>query len=367
MYLLRSANALFPNARLAPPDVRSTWAGLRPLLAPDKTPEAARLRMNDGYRRQFEEMFKPATTVAREANVRPLGLVTPTMPTLRVRPSLSVEPMLTYYQRRAAGYDFVRGVLESSFGCEGLRSMRRITASGASDATLGDELMQAASLFRGAAAVAAEEIGMARAEESTARQFRTWAKAPDPELAADTEGLAWVGSFGGYADLRNVIVYLTTGVHTFQHHRHAGRVEEYNRWKLAALLTPFVEDERDRERLALIASRRLANPSSDIGALAAALGPSVRSWLASHRSTSCRVSARVCSSSMAPTTTPFPSLRACASPRRPVRPPASSSSRRSTTRARPASGARSTAARPTRRRCCCSSTRCSGHGSRRPP
>ncbi|HEU0106472.1 MAG TPA: hypothetical protein VFT38_09890 [Vicinamibacteria bacterium] len=165
-----------------------TWA-LEPLLAPDKTPEAARLRMNDGYRRQFEEMFKPATTVAREANVRPLGLVTPTMPALSVRPSLSVEPMLTYYQRRAAGYDFVRGVLESSFGCEGLRSMRRITASGASDATLGDELMQAASLFRGAAAVAAEEIGMARAEESTARQFRSWAKAPDPELATDIRAM----------------------------------------------------------------------------------------------------------------------------------------------------------------------------------
>ncbi|PYQ45124.1 MAG: hypothetical protein DMF77_05220 [Acidobacteria bacterium] len=143
-----------------------TWA-LEPLLAPDKTPEAARLRMNDGYRRQFEEMFKPATAVAREANPRPLALVTPTMPALSVRPS----------------------VLESSFGCEGLRSMRRITASGASDATLGDELMQAASLFRGAAAVAAEEIGMARAEESTARQFRSWAKAPDPELAADIRAM----------------------------------------------------------------------------------------------------------------------------------------------------------------------------------
>jgi len=161
-----------------------TWA-LEPLLAPDKTPEAARLRMNDGYRRQFEEMFKPATAATREANLRPLGLVTPATPTLSVRPNLSVEPMLTYYQRRAAGYDFVRGVLESSFGCEGLRSMRRITASGAADATLGEELMQAASLFRGAAAVAAEELGLARAEESTAGQFRSWAKAPDPELAAD--------------------------------------------------------------------------------------------------------------------------------------------------------------------------------------
>jgi len=33
-YLLRSANAIFPQARLTPKDVLSTWAGLRPLLAP---------------------------------------------------------------------------------------------------------------------------------------------------------------------------------------------------------------------------------------------------------------------------------------------------------------------------------------------
>ena len=33
IYLLRSANAFFPNARLQPSDVRAAWAGLRPLLA----------------------------------------------------------------------------------------------------------------------------------------------------------------------------------------------------------------------------------------------------------------------------------------------------------------------------------------------
>jgi glycerol-3-phosphate dehydrogenase len=33
VYLLRSINALFPNARLGTDDVRVTWAGLRPLLA----------------------------------------------------------------------------------------------------------------------------------------------------------------------------------------------------------------------------------------------------------------------------------------------------------------------------------------------
>jgi glycerol-3-phosphate dehydrogenase len=34
-YLLRSANAIFPSARLGPKDVLATWAGLRPLLAPE--------------------------------------------------------------------------------------------------------------------------------------------------------------------------------------------------------------------------------------------------------------------------------------------------------------------------------------------
>ena len=33
VYLLRSANARFPNARLRLEDVRASWAGLRPLLA----------------------------------------------------------------------------------------------------------------------------------------------------------------------------------------------------------------------------------------------------------------------------------------------------------------------------------------------
>jgi len=172
-----------------------TWA-LEPLLAPDKTPEAARLRMNEGYRRQFEDMFKAAMAVPRDSGARPLGLVAPAMATLspermtefqrlRVRPGLTVEPMLTYYQRRADGYDFVRGVLESSFGLDGVRSMRRLTAAGPAEASLDQELLEAASLFRGAAAVSAEELGLARAEEAAARHFRSWAKSPDPDLAGD--------------------------------------------------------------------------------------------------------------------------------------------------------------------------------------
>ncbi len=42
IYLLRSANAVFPDARLQPGDVISTWAGLRPLVRPpaDTDPSA---------------------------------------------------------------------------------------------------------------------------------------------------------------------------------------------------------------------------------------------------------------------------------------------------------------------------------------
>jgi len=42
VYLLRSANSIFPGARLGPEDVITTWAGLRPLLAADpKAPASA--------------------------------------------------------------------------------------------------------------------------------------------------------------------------------------------------------------------------------------------------------------------------------------------------------------------------------------
>lgn len=42
-YLLRSANAMFPRARLTPNDVLATWAGVRPLLAPDRSLPAGRV------------------------------------------------------------------------------------------------------------------------------------------------------------------------------------------------------------------------------------------------------------------------------------------------------------------------------------
>jgi hypothetical protein len=87
-----------------------------------------------------------------------------------------------------------------------------------------------------------------------------------------------VGSFGGYADLRNVIVFVTTGVHDFRARRERQPQEEYNRWKLLALLVGFV-DGADRDRLHDIARRRLANPADDTSSAEARLGEAARAIL----------------------------------------------------------------------------------------
>ena len=98
--------------------------------------------------------------------------------------------------------------------------------------------------------------------------------------AADFPGLRVAASFGGYADLTHVIGYVTTGAHRFDGRRYVQGQEEYNRWKLLALLVGFVEDQPDRRRLDEIARRKLAYPGDDTREIEQALGPDGRAVLA---------------------------------------------------------------------------------------
>src|SRR2546422_7924629 len=78
--------------------------------------------------------------------------------------------------------------------------------------------------------------------------------------AADVPDLALVASFGGHADLRDGILYLTTGIHQFRGRRYVQAPEEYNRWKLLALLVDFVQDPRDRRFVGRSGGREPARP-----------------------------------------------------------------------------------------------------------
>jgi hypothetical protein len=90
--------------------------------------------------------------------------------------------------------------------------------------------------------------------------------------AAGAPILRLAAAFGGYADLTHVIAYITTGTHSFEGRRERRRVEEYNRWKLLALLVPFMRREPDRTLLDAVARRKLANPSAPTTTLEERLG-----------------------------------------------------------------------------------------------
>jgi len=169
-----------------------TWA-LEPLVLPDRTPEGARLRMNDGYREQLEELFKSILSLTRETHVKqlhipPLGACMPRRDrriVVRIAPELTVELTLSYYERRAQGYDFVRRALDF---LGPLHTMRRMTPAGPVTRSLDEELEEMSALFHGAAAVAGHELGLRAASGPEAGQFREWATTP--EIAEDVRMMA---------------------------------------------------------------------------------------------------------------------------------------------------------------------------------
>ena len=181
-----------------------TWA-LEPLLLPEKAAESSHLQFNDEYRKLLEELFKGTLALTRETHVKQLAFPAPSAaaleqerkPELYISPDLVVEPLPTYYARRAQSYAFVETVLLDLFGEDGLAQMHRQTIDGPVKQSLADELREMRLLFYGAHVAASRQIG--RPEEAVdlssedgpegdAEAFMTWAAATaeDPDLARDS-------------------------------------------------------------------------------------------------------------------------------------------------------------------------------------
>jgi len=150
----------------------------------ERYPEGARLQTNRGYRQQLDDLFKAILSLTRETHVKQLpprlagcarGPETREV-VVWVAPELTVEPVRTYYERRAQGYEFVRQVLDSAGW---LSATHRLTPTGRVSQPLDEELADMVALFRGAAAVAGHELGMVPTTDAEVSWFRQWARKPD--------------------------------------------------------------------------------------------------------------------------------------------------------------------------------------------
>ena len=137
---------------------------LEPFVNHELMPEAKKLYFSDAYKKELIDLFKASIALTRETHIKQLeipivGAAMPP-PTIKIYPELSIEPIATYYLRRAESYRFVRELLESTFGHIALKNKHRLTASAGVLKSLWEELLDMESLFYGAYQVVAEEIGM---------------------------------------------------------------------------------------------------------------------------------------------------------------------------------------------------------------
>jgi hypothetical protein len=169
-----------------------TWA-LEPLVAPERALEAKRLELDPSYAAHLEELFRGILTATRETHIKQLemplaGCAAPRVVKLFVRPHLTVEPLVTFYQRRADAYRFARAVLVETFGEDGLAEMRGLRNGAPVQQSLGAELTSMIHLFDGAAATAMRELGMPTTWDTTA--FESWRGGKgDPDVDADIRAM----------------------------------------------------------------------------------------------------------------------------------------------------------------------------------
>ena len=125
-----------------------------------------------------------------------LGVQTTKEP-LCISAGLTLEPLPTYYLRRARSYCFIHEILDHAFGEQGLEQTQRLRAEGPVNLSLGEELRLMQAIFHGAYLQACGEIGMTPEANSHLGDpggangdralLRTWLASlrKDPDLGKD--------------------------------------------------------------------------------------------------------------------------------------------------------------------------------------
>jgi hypothetical protein len=183
---------LAPSASSGWYDVQ-TWT-LETLVAPARGAESKSLVFDPSYAAHLEQLFRGILTATRETHVKQLvvpqaGAAAPRRaPKLRIAPKLSVEPLVTYYQRRADSYRYVHGILVEIFGATALAELHGLRRAGPVKESLGVELTAMTHLFDGAAATAMRELGIPTEWDSST--FDAWRGGEgDPDVDEDIRAM----------------------------------------------------------------------------------------------------------------------------------------------------------------------------------
>lgn len=169
-----------------------TWA-LETLAAPERGPEAKSLVLAASYRTHLEDLFRGILTATRETHVKQLevplaGCGMPREVKLQIAPHLTVEPLVTYFQRRADSYRFVRALVAETFGEEALGAIHGLRRGRPVTQPIGAELAAIIHLFDGAAATGMRELGIPTTWDHTA--FDTWRGGEgDPDVDEDIRAM----------------------------------------------------------------------------------------------------------------------------------------------------------------------------------
>jgi len=145
---------------------------LESLILPKKSPEGKKLVFDQSYKKELEELFKSLLALTRETNIKQLQIGMsgtgrgfrsdrPELIRIDISPDLTLEPLATYYLRRARSYSFVHSVLTDTLGKNNLAKIHRLTASGPVEKDLSMELKEMEALFFGAALIVGNETGCA--------------------------------------------------------------------------------------------------------------------------------------------------------------------------------------------------------------
>jgi len=131
---------------------------LEPLVRPEDFPEAEKLKFSEIYKESLLELFKSTFALMRETNIKDF-FTSLCLPDLEIYPVLSIEPLVSYYLRRALSYNFLQRILVDFFGEKELKKINILKVNGKSEKNLYDELNYMETFFYGAAMLSALEIG----------------------------------------------------------------------------------------------------------------------------------------------------------------------------------------------------------------